>query len=155
MRVIYVVGNETARQGPIDYTKSAKAAQKDDVFVNAIYCGNSGGQDTWQEMAALGGGKYLEIAGDGGSVLIATPYEKDLAALNGRLNKTYLGYGANAPAAAMNQAAQDSNARGVGGGYSASARTAAKASKLYRNGTWDLVDGIADKNVELEKLKPE
>jgi hypothetical protein len=155
LRVIYVVGNETAKQGPIDYGKAAKSALKNDVFVNAIDCGSEGGQETWQEMASLGGGKYLEIAGDGGSVLIATPYDKELATLNGRLNKTYLGYGINAPAAALNQAAQDANAASVGGGYSASARTAAKASSQYRNSQWDLVDALADKQVDLGKMKTE
>lgn len=39
LRVLYVVGNETAEQGPISYKTSAPEALKKQIFVNAIYCG--------------------------------------------------------------------------------------------------------------------
>ncbi len=39
LRVLYVVGNETAEQGPISYKISAPEALKKQIFVNAIYCG--------------------------------------------------------------------------------------------------------------------
>lgn len=43
LRVLYVVGNETAEQGPVSYKTSAPAALKNQIYVNAIYCGWSGG----------------------------------------------------------------------------------------------------------------
>lgn len=43
LRVLYVVGNETAEQGPISYKISAPEALKKQIYVNAIYCGNSSG----------------------------------------------------------------------------------------------------------------
>ena len=42
LRVLYVVGNETAEQGPISYKISAPEALKKQIFVNAIYCGYGG-----------------------------------------------------------------------------------------------------------------
>ena len=42
LRVLYVVGNETAEQGPVSYKISAPEALKKQIFVNAIYCGHGG-----------------------------------------------------------------------------------------------------------------
>ena len=43
LRVLYVVGNETAEQGPVSYKITAPEALKKQIYVNAIYCGESGG----------------------------------------------------------------------------------------------------------------
>jgi len=42
LKAIYVLGNETARQGPLDYAKSAPAAADKDIIINAIFCDASG-----------------------------------------------------------------------------------------------------------------
>jgi hypothetical protein len=39
LRVLYVVGNETAEQGPASYKTSAPIALNKQIYVNAIYCG--------------------------------------------------------------------------------------------------------------------
>jgi hypothetical protein len=41
LRVLYVVGNETAEQGPISYKTTAPIALNKQIYVNAIYCGYS------------------------------------------------------------------------------------------------------------------
>ena len=154
LKVIYVLGNETALQGPISYKTTAPQAKQKEVFVNAIYCGSSNGQETWQQMASLGGGKYLEIAGDGGSVMIATPYDAQIAALNTKLNGTYLAYGARRESARRNQIAQDSNAQAAGGAYASTARAVAKSTAQYNNSGWDLVDKSKQPGFKLEKVAP-
>lgn len=47
LRVLYVVGNETAEQGPVSYKTTVPEALKKQIFVNAIYCGylNGGAQN--------------------------------------------------------------------------------------------------------------
>jgi len=55
-------------------------------------------------------------------------------------------------AAAQRQAAQDANAAQSATG-SAAARTAFKASQLYRNAEWDLIDAFQDGKVRIENLK--
>ena len=157
LRVIYMVGNETARQGPppMDYTKTTPQAVKRDIWVNAIYCGESGGEETWREMARLGEGKYLHIAANGGGITVATPFDKKLELLNVALNKTYLAFGARGEVSRRNQVAQDANAAGVGGAPTLAARSMAKASAQYNNRGWDLVDASREKGFDLKKLKKE
>ncbi len=155
LRMLYVVGNETAQQGPIDYRLTAPKAREKGIFVNAIYCGSDGGQDTWRQFATLGGGKYLEIAGDGGSVMVPTPYDKEIDALNTKLNTTYVPYGRMGAMAASNQRTQDSNAMHAGGAYANSARAVAKAGSQYQNAQWDLVDKSREPGFDLAKIAKE
>ena len=157
LNVIYVVGNETARQGPeqFDYAKTTLAAHNRDIVVNAIYCGSAGGEETWREMAGLGGGQYLHIDKDGGSITVATPYDTKLAALSSELNKTYLPYGAGGQRSYANQAMQDSNSSRVGGMANAAARASAKSSAQYNSRGWDLVDAAREKDFDLSKIKAE
>jgi hypothetical protein len=157
LRIIYVVGNETARQGPIDYNVSAPAAINKGIIVNAIYCGKTQyatATPTWREIAKLADGQYMEISGDGGLIAVNTPYDDQLAKLNVQLNGTYLGYGGRGAAGVANQLAQDSNAISLGGAVLAD-RTVAKSQAMYRNASWDLCDACAEPNFDLSKIKEE
>lgn len=152
LRTIYVVGNETAQQGPLRYDLVAPIGKERNIFINAIYCGNAGGQETWRQFSTMGGGEYLEIAGDGGSVMIPTPYDGPIGELNKKLNGTYIPYGVRGDFAAGNQRAQDSNAQRAGGSYANAARAVAKASNQYQNAEWDLVDKSREPGFDLAKI---
>lgn len=157
LKVIYVVGNETARQGEVDYTRSAPAAVAKGIIVNAIYCGDVDYQSatpTWRELARLADGQYMEIAANGGAVVMSTPYDDELVNLNARLNATYLAYGPRAVTAAENQIAQDHNAASFGGAVMAQ-RVAAKAGVLYQNAGWDLVDASRSEGFALSQISEE
>jgi len=157
LKVIYVVGNETAHQGQPDYTKSAPEAIAKGIIVNAIYCGTvdyQTGPPTWKEMAKLADGQYMEIAGNGGAVVVATPFDKELAELSGKLNTTYVGYGAAAKEAAANQQAQDANAAKLNAPTAAD-RAVSKAQRQYDNARWDVVDAVKNRGVKLDELKDE
>jgi hypothetical protein len=159
LKIIYVVGNETAHQGPpnLDYTKTAPAAIAKGIMVNAIYCGDydrNTAPPTWMELAKLADGQYMEIAGNGGAVVVATPFDKQLGELNGKLNSTYVGYGRRAAAGAENQAAQDVAAASLAPAVLAD-RAAAKAQPQYSNAAWDLVDASKKADFDVTKLKDE
>lgn len=155
LKVIYVVGNETAKQGPMDYTKTAPAAIKKDIIVNAIYCGDydyGTATPTWKEFAKLADGQYTEIAATGGTVSIATPYDKEIEELSRKLNGTYIAFGTEGRARLENQAEQDKNAAQTGG---AADRALAKCAAQYNNARWDLVDACKDEKFDWTKLKDE
>lgn len=160
MRVIYMVGNETARQGPpeMDYAKTAPAAIAKGIQVNAVYCGDYEhdiATPTWREMAKLADGQYMEIAGNGGAVVMATPFDAKLDELNQKLNGTYLAYGAAGRGGQANQVAQDRAAMALAPAVLAE-RAVAKSATVYSNARWDLVDAVkADKELDVKKLKDE
>jgi hypothetical protein len=160
MKVIYVVGNETAHQGPaeFDYTKTSRAAIAKGIMANAIYCGDydyATAPPTWKELAKLADGSYMEIAGQGGAVTVATPFDQELTDLSGKLNTTYVGYGERRRERLAQQVANDATSARYSLS-SAADRAGAKASPQYGNGNWDLVDATKSvKDFDVKKLKDE
>jgi hypothetical protein len=156
-KVIYVVGNETARQGPpaMDYAKTAPAAIAKGIIVNAIYCGevdHASATPTWREFARLADGAYMEIAGQGGAVVVATPFDKELNDLSAKLNTTYVGYGTVAREKLAAQSANDAASARLSTSSGAE-RAQAKASRQYDNSTWDLIDAQKNnKDFDLAKV---
>ncbi len=164
LKIIFMVGNETARQGPqeFDYTKTAPAAIKKDIVVNAIYCGQedrAGSTPTWREMAKLADGSYTEIDSQGGAVSIATPFDDDLAKLSGKLNTTYVAFGFAGEANRQKQESADEDAKKAAPAPAPSAgaadRALAKSSAQYNNSHWDLVDKCKEDPKAIEKCKEE
>jgi hypothetical protein len=159
LRVIFMVGNETAHQGTDDnmYTKTVPEAIKADIVVNAIYCGKPNAEEerTWREVAKLADGSFTTIDLSGGAVAIATPMDAEMAAMNEELNKTYVAFGDRGREKKDNQKAQDAAAGEAGGGGVVAERAAAKASGAYNSSSWDLVDAMKNKDFKLEDVKDE
>lgn len=159
VRIIFMVGNETAAQGTPEnmYTVTAPEAIKKDISVNAVYCGNPNPEEerTWREVASLADGQYTMIDLSGGAVTVATPFDKELGELSGKLNVTYVAFGRRAVDGLQKQASADRAAESAGGASTAAARATAKASNGYDNRTWDLVDASKDKAFKLDEVKKE
>jgi hypothetical protein len=135
LKMIFVAGNESADQDQqVPFRQVVQRAARAGIRVNSIYCGNPDDEIApgWREIATLGKGRFATIEKDTGTVAVATPFDRELSDLSGRLNTTYLGYGAKAEEGRLRQSAQDSNAGGVGA-PAAAERAAAKASGQYRN----------------------
>lgn len=171
LKIIFVCGNEPASQDPVVKLKdAAEKAKSKGVIINPIFCGPANHPEAadWKEFAALCEGRFASINQEKGIVAIATPMDKELAELSAKLNETYVVYGNRENLEKQqNQVAQDSNAAKAGAGVAA-ARAASKASGLYRNEGWDLVDRMkndakfditkvpeAELCEKMKKMKPE
>ncbi len=159
LRIIFVVGNETAMQGTPDnmYTVTVPRAIAKDIVVNAIYCGGPTAEEeaTWRAVAKLADGAYTVIDQSGGAITIETPMDQELAELNGKLNGTYLPFGAAGAEGQANQVAQDFNSNENGAASNMAARAMAKSWAGYNCARWDLVDAWAQEGFKLEDLKDE
>jgi hypothetical protein len=158
LRAIFIAGNEPFTQGDFDYRKACQAAAAKAVTVSTIFCGprEEGIQTSWEQGAKLADGSYLNIDQNQVAVDLPAPQDKDLAKLSEELNRTYLAYG-DAKArkeAASRQVAQDANAA-QSAVSSAASRAGFKASNLYRNAGWDLIDAVQEGKVKLDDLTVE
>ena len=134
----------------------AEQAGAKGLIINAFYAGNHdrGVAEHWDQVAEHGHGHFAAIDMHEGTIQLATPQDEILRRLNDELNATYLPYGARGQAGAANQAAQDRNAAALGV-QSGASRAAAKATALYDNAAWDLVDASRDEDFEPAELKEE
>ena len=155
LKLIYIAGNEPFNQGPVPFRKSIEAAKERGIVVNTIHCGppEVGTHSGWAEAARFAGGQPFNIDQNQAVAMIAAPQDEEIAKLGVELNKTYLGYGRAGAESKKRQAAQDANASG--NAVSATTRAMSKASRLYDNSGWDLVDGTKQGKVKLEALKDE
>jgi len=153
LKVIYIAGNEPFTQGPVTPNSAVADAKERGIVVNTIHCGTEreGATTGWASAAQLAGGQALNIDQNRAVAHIAAPQDAEIAQLGRDLNKTYLGYGRKAAEAKQRQEAQDSNAGASMG--SATTRAVSKASRLYDNSGWDLVDGTKKGAVKLDDMK--
>ena len=157
LRIIFIAGNEPATQDNVHKLQdTCKAAATAGIIVNTLHCGSEkvGRDSGWADAAAWADGKYAAIDQNRGTVVVSTPHDKKLAELSGKLNRTYLAYGKAGAASAERQAAQDANAGKMNTAASAT-RATAKASKLYTNARWDLVDASEGEDFDITKVKTE
>ncbi len=141
LKLIYIAGNEPFTQGPISFRDSVKASIGRGIVVNTIHAGTQqqGISDSWAEAAKLADGNFLFIDSNRAVARVDAPQDAELARLSQEMNKTYIAYGGKGREAVARQEAQDKNAMGMSAS-SMSTRAAAKASPMYRNSDWDLVD---------------
>ena len=141
LKLLYIAGNEPFSQGPVAWKTAVAAAKEHGVRVNTLHCGDAdeGARTGWKEAALAGGGRYLAFDHTRAVAQVAAPQDAEIAQLGAALNRTYVGYGAQAPAAAVRQQEQDAKASGVSASVAAE-RAVSKASAAYDNSAWDLVD---------------
>lgn len=153
LKLIFIAGNEPFTQGKIDFRDACYEAKSKGVIVNTIFCGSfdEGISGSWKKGAEITGGEYMSINQNSKTVYIESPYDDRISELNHKLNDTYISYGTLGREKKQNQLTQDSNA----GSYSKVnmvKRAASKASHVYKNTSWDLVDKSEEANFEIEAI---
>lgn len=155
VKVIYLVGDappHTDYHDGYDYGRAARMAAAKGIQLHTIQCGAD--PDTaaaWRKIASLGGGQFMAIQQDGGMHDEHTRYDDELAALHDRLADTTIAYGAEGAAAT---AANHLAAAAPAPVKAARATFMARKGKAVA-GKGDLVDSLADGEVQLEKVQSE
>lgn len=154
MKLIYIAGNEPFNQGGVNYKEAVSGALAKNIYINTIYCGAGleGINSFWKDGADRGQGKYFNIDADARVRFIETPYDKEIAECNERINSTYIEYGAAGRDKKMNQLQQDANAKMLSQG-NAIERSVSKSKKVYKNDSWDLVDRVKADSTALAGIK--
>ena len=154
LKAVFIAGNEPFSQGPVDFRRVSARARARDVAINTIHCGpRAVGENTgWSEGARLAQGTFGVLDQDRKVAYVPAPQDEEIARLGRALNDTYLPYGAEGAAGQARQKAQDGNASSANTGASIS-RAFTKAGRLYSNSTWDLVDAVNNKKVDLGAVK--
>jgi hypothetical protein len=145
LKMIFIAGNEPFTLGSVSYEQACSAAKEKGVVVNTIFCGdfNEGIAMSWKHGADLTGGTFMSIEQNNKTVYVPTPYDDQIAALNDKLNATYVYYGATGESRKEQQIVQDKNAASYGVANIAE-RSFCKSSHAYKNASWDLVDAAKD-----------
>ncbi|HEY8400571.1 MAG TPA: VWA domain-containing protein [Cytophagaceae bacterium] len=156
LQVIFIAGNEPFTQGSVNYRTAVAAAREKNIIVNTIFCGNyeAGISTNWKDGADLGGGSYMSIEQNRKTVFIPSPYDDRILELNKQLNNTYLEYGSLGKQKKEAQITQDMNAEKYGKANSVN-RTVSKSTHVYKSSSWDLVDAIEEKEVDITKIPKE
>jgi von Willebrand factor type A domain len=153
LKILVIAGNEPFTQGDTDYHNSIPAAVKKNIIINTIFCGDKaeGEKTNWKDGAVLGEGNYAHIDQNSTPPSIPTPHDEAITSLGVSINATYIAFGKRAEEGKAKQTAQDSNAASVAPA-TAAARSVSKASGLYNNRSWDLVDALSDNTVALKDI---
>ncbi|TNF90393.1 MAG: VWA domain-containing protein [Gammaproteobacteria bacterium] len=153
IKTIFIAGNESFAQGPVNYRQAVRLAKRHGISINTIHAGghDEGISDQWQAGALLAGGNYLSIDSNQQVVHIIAPQDEKIAELNARLNQTYVPYGAAGAVSAVRQMEQDRLSNDISTGLLAK-RAASKSSGFYRNSGWDLVDAYDEDAVDAAEI---
>lgn len=154
LKLLFVAGNEPADQDPeVDYRMMNEEAHHRGMTINTIFCGSPRNDDAeaWREIARLTDGQFAAIDHRTGTVVVATPFDEELADLGRSLNETYVPLGEAGREGQDNQSLQDRNARELDAA-TAAARAVTKSSPLY-SCSWDLVSALDGGRLTLDDLE--
>jgi len=153
LKLVFIAGNEPFTQGSVDFRDACYRAKNSGIVVNTIFCGDyhEGINTSWKQGAEITGGEYMSINQDFRTIYISSPYDDRISQLNIKLNNTYVTYGREGKQKKENQEAQDVNASGISQVNSVK-RAVSKASHVYKNESWDLVDASGQTDFEIDKI---
>ena len=155
LRIIFLVGDAPPHmdyKDDVKYPVTCKKACEKGIIVNTIQCGGDAEcQKHWKEICKKAEGSYAQIAQSGGVVAVATPFDKELAAINTELAKTTLVYGHRA----MKEEGAEKARTAAALPAAAAADRAAFGAKSDKVAAYDLLDAVKSGKVDLKKVKKE
>jgi Mg-chelatase subunit ChlD len=153
LRIVFLVGDAPPHmdyKDDVKYPETCKKACEKGIIINTIQCGNDAECTRhWKEICVKAEGSYAQIAQEGGVVRIDTPFDKDLAAINAELARSTLAYGGRG----LKEEGEAKARAAAALPAPAAADRAGFAAKSGRAATYDLLDAVKAKKVDLDKIK--
>jgi hypothetical protein len=152
LKLIFLVGDCPPHMDYDDgysYREACADAVTGNIIINTVQCG--GYQETvayWQEIARLGEGRYAAVAQEGGMQVVETPFDAELALLNGLLEETVVPFGS----ASARSEYEDRKEKISGMAPAAAAERATYKSLEADMGAYDLIDALRSGAVRLDEL---
>jgi uncharacterized protein YegL len=161
-KVVFLVGDAPPHmdyQDDVKYSQVVAAAVAKGIVVNTIQCGAL--SDTvapWQQIAALGHGRYFTVEQAGSAVAVETPFDARIATLAAELDGTRLYYGSADEQAAMAAKVEATTRLNEEASVAARARRGAfnvgSAGEANLLGNRELVDDVTSGRVDLAAVPP-
>ncbi len=159
-QVVFLVGDappHTDYQDELQYPRILAQAREKGIVVNTIQCGDMPITiEPWQQIAALGHGRFFQVEQAGGAVAHATPFDADIAALSAQLDSTRLYYGTRAQKERMEGKVAATDKLNSHASVESLARrgafNASPAGTANRLGEMELVDAISSGKISLDEL---
>jgi Mg-chelatase subunit ChlD len=154
LKIIFLVGDAPPHMDYADdvkYPETCKLAVKNDIIINTVQCGNDPAtRDVWQTICRSAEGSYVQIDARGGPVVVVTtPFDADLAKINGELSTTTLCFGDEK----SQRRAEAQKAANLALPAPVQADRAAFYANSMRGASYDLLECVKNKKVKLEDLK--
>jgi hypothetical protein len=156
LKIIFLVGDAPPHMDypdDVKYPETCKLAVKNNIIINTVQCGNHAQtRDFWQKICRLAEGSYVQIDAQGGPVVvIATPFDADLAKINVDLSKTTLTWG--------DEGKQMKGEAQKKANLALPTTVQADRAAFYANGrrgaSYCLLENVKNGNVKLEEIKKE
>lgn len=156
LKMIFLVGDAPPHmdyKDDVKYPETCKLAVKNDIIINTVQCGNHAQtRKYWTEICRLAEGSYVQIDQNGGPIVaVATPFDKELGAINAEISRTTLTFGRRAVQEQAKQLAEKNATLPAGA-------AADRAGYYARQGgatAYDLLQNIKAGKVKLRELKKE
>ncbi|MGY6274272.1 vWA domain-containing protein [Methylomonas sp. MgM2] len=160
-KTVFLVGDAPPHsdyQDEMQYPQFLQNAIRQCIAVNTVQCGQQREtRQTWQQIAALGKGEYFQVDQAGSAVAIASPFDKRLAELSEKLDKTRLYYGSDEEKAEKRRKQAATEKLHAEGAVESRARRAAfnasASGKANLIGDSEPVDDVASGRVDLDTLE--
>ena len=159
-KVVFLVGDAPPHmdyQDDVKYMQTLAAAEDKGIVVNTVQCGEIGATVApWQQIAALGHGRYFQVEQAGGALAMTTPYDAALARLSAELDATRIFYGDAEEKEKMKLKAEATDKlhalSSVGSRARRATFNASVAGKANLFGENELVDDVASGRVDLSEI---
>lgn len=158
-KAIFIAGNESFTQGPVNFEEQAILAKNKGIFINTIFCGNrqQGIAYQWKKAADITEGDYSNIDQDIEPVIVSAPQDDEITKLTAKLNETYIPYGDYGKVKFKEKQEMDTMTLSVGKGIALERATyQAKAPSAIKSmSEWDLISAIETGKIKISEIKKE